>query len=160
FLDTWLPQTLGPAAPKLVINLSVGWSPEFGDQRQASQTIFKLISRARCAGALVFAAAGNRFGGNQQPVYPAPWADKPLPKEGCPKAGGLPVLYAVAGVEVDDGMAGLTRERAIPELFAPGYTLAYREKSAAADPQDGYGGTWLNGSSIATAHVSGLVTRL
>ncbi|WP_428263786.1 S8/S53 family peptidase [Haliangium sp.] len=69
---------------RLIINLSVGWDPDFGgavetsprELRPAIRAVYKALTRAACRGALVIVAAGNAPGGPDPsggPMYPAGW---------------------------------------------------------------------------------------
>src|SRR5262249_30891555 len=77
--------------PNVVINLSVGWEPQwasgfvdtkrsaFGTLRAATTAVYEAIRFASCRGALVVAAAGNTGIGKTGPMYPAAWELQPAP---------------------------------------------------------------------------------
>ncbi|MEO1085725.1 MAG: hypothetical protein AAFY88_15905, partial [Acidobacteriota bacterium] len=84
----------------LVLNLSVGWNPEFGgmetnyaDMPLAVRLVFGAIADATCRGAMVVAATGNRSGGpnaGSGPMLPAAWASRPVPaRMACEGSGPL-----------------------------------------------------------------------
>ena len=73
------------SSPRLVINLSVGWDPLFGGVPGgpvAVQAVYSAIQDARCRGALVIAAAGNRVSGpgvDSGPLLPGGWEEISAP---------------------------------------------------------------------------------
>lgn len=97
-LADWnIARTQKDGPPRLVINLSVGWSPVYEPPASGSPTgeinpatlplharpVYTALARAACAGAVVVAAAGNRdlstgFG----MIYPAAWERAPAPSYG------------------------------------------------------------------------------
>jgi len=188
-----------PVRPPLVVNLSVGWhavhnrlratelrvmSPQqFYSQpvRESDGTalVRAALQRARCAGALVIAAAGNAIGGDRlMPMYPAGWEAEPaLTLTECSKRGlrtrdaidpkpgerGDPLVYAVTAVDDFGSPLGNTR-LAPPELYklpggmAPRAALGYAV--ALKDPRSRGGYTQIySGTSMAAAVFSGLAAR-
>jgi hypothetical protein len=131
-------RTTAPAH-RLVLNLSVGWEPAYGgdyvrDPRELAvpvRAVWSAIARARCAGALVVAATGNRPEGPDAPsgpIYPAAWTTKPAPsaatcralgvRSGVP-ASGEPFVFAVGGVESNDADLSIARRGSRPRVVAP-----------------------------------------
>jgi hypothetical protein len=148
---------------RLVINLSVGWLPYFGGDKGDSplelpgaREVYAAIQKARCRGALVFAAAGNWSGGTQFTtglLYPAGWARFAAPTVNrCSDFLGAapgynssgPLLEAVGGVDGQDQELANARPDSMPRLVAPGFL------GAAADPLGGQIPT-LTGTSVSTA---------
>ncbi len=81
---------------RLVLNLSLGWSPEFGGELvtkpnqpvdltklpQIARPVYDALARATCAGAVVVAAAGNYdLASSGGMTYPAAWESVPAPDE-------------------------------------------------------------------------------
>ena len=124
---------------RLIINLSLGWEPDHGGDytspRQLSapvRAVWSAIARARCLGAAVVVAAGNRVEGPDAPtgpLYPAGWAAKPAPSPSTCRALGAggaaslpstaPLVFAIGGVEPNDADLGMGRADARTELVAP-----------------------------------------
>lgn len=125
---------------RLVINLSLGWERSHGGDYVTSpneleapvRAVWDAIARARCLGAAIIVATGNRTEGPDAvdgPLYPAGWATKPTPTESvCASLGvepepgyaaGEPLVFAAGGVESNDADLGLSRKNARPELVAP-----------------------------------------
>ena len=150
------------AANNLVINLSVGWEPSmFGDAGSgaAVDAVYTALERARCAGALPIAAAGNSSGlrCNEDPLAPASWEQHPRPSLqrcndlGVPNAvqdspgGYSPLVYAVGGLAGPiESMAG-TRNAGKPRLFAPASHVVAGEPMTPS----------MTGTSLAAAATSG-----
>lgn len=168
----------------LVLNLSLGWHPDYGGGggkfdltcRSASDAkgqvppdcvnrtdvhaVYQALRFARCHGALVFAAAGNRFGGGQDngPLYPAAWEASTVGD--CLKDFGVentdveesPVVYAVGAVGADDQPLAIARDNGEPRLVAYGHQF----HGEAAELQ---GLLPLTGTSAAAAIVAGAVAQ-
>lgn len=127
-----------------IINLSLGTA-------NASATLQDAISYAHSKGAVIVAAAGNNYLGNNLPVYPAAY----------------PEVIAVAATTDTDGHASYSSSGVYVDLAAPG-----------GDPSghnDGQPGHWimstyssggdatyarLAGTSQASAHVAGVAALL
>lgn len=163
---------LMPPAQRLVINLSVGWDPLFGGVPGgpvAVQAVKSAIEDARCRGALVFAAAGNRVSGpgsTSGALLPGGWEELPAP--GFTTCGALleaanppdsndfpsgqqsyfPLVYSAAAVKNNNEPAA-QRPGGEPPL------VAFGDHAVATDPIAGPGPTaTLTGSSVASAVVS------
>lgn len=126
-------------AHRLIINLSLGWEPAHGGDYTSPQqlsapirAVWSAIARARCLGAAVVVATGNRVEGPDAPtgpMYPAGWATKPAPSPStCRTLGAIgssslgstaPLVFAVGGVEPNDTDLGMGRADARPEWVAP-----------------------------------------
>jgi hypothetical protein len=152
---------------RLIVNLSVGWLPVFGGDRGDSplelpgaREVYAAIQKARCKGALIFAAAGNWSGGTQfttGPLYPAGWSRFAAPganKCGVDFGGVTPgynetgsLLEAVGGVDGRDQILPNARPNSMPRMVAPGFL------GAAADPLGAQIPT-LTGTSVSTAVAS------
>lgn len=153
---------------RLVINLSLGWEPDHGGAYTSSprelsapvRAVWESIARARCAGAAVVAAVGNRPEGPDAPrgaMFPAAWAEKPAPSPSTCRALGVaspagsslgtePLVFAASGLEPNDEDLGLAREGARAELAAPASHAVVRDGSQPSALQ--------TGSSVAAAVVS------
>ena len=125
---------------RLVINLSLGWEESHGGAYSDDPSslpapvlsVWEAIARARCHGAVVVAAAGNRVEGPDSetgPTYPAAWAMNTVPSEaqcaslGAPSVSSYdedaPLVYAVGGLESNDKDLSIGRADARPEFVAP-----------------------------------------
>lgn len=154
---------------KLIVNLSLGWSKEFGGSavntmRVPVRAAYLAAREARCQGALLVASAGNRGekrrGGAgtteiNGALYPAAW--EKLAPGACPLAADeyMPLVYAVGGVTGEGAPLGNARPASLPRLLAPGENAALLNR---ADDRDiGVQGTLpATGSSVSAAVVSGL----
>lgn len=150
----------------LVMNLSVGWDPEWGgggddpsDWTPPIQALYASLEFSKCEGALAFAAAGNKIGGptsDMYPLYPAGWGVLDFDVTVCPSYGvgypvtylnDTPLIYAVGGV--DDGNRLLVNSRADsqPRLVAYGdHATVTDVHGALTDP--------MTGTSVSTVLVS------
>lgn len=166
----------------LVLNLSLGWHPAYGGQRLPRsawsadiQAVFDASVNARCQGALILAAAGNRSGGPSHavgPILPAAWArdkdallvnevDGPKsceeilygPGGNWPGGTGpvigddVQLLWAVGGVDEQSHDIAVSRDFSRPPF------VAYGEDGSVTDdfgvPTNG-----LTGTSVATVVAS------
>ncbi len=161
-VDAWRAAAL--PGQNLVINMSVGWNPEFGgleadpqDMPMPVRLVYDAIVDARCRGALVIAAAGNRTGGPDSgtgPMMPAAWAVRSVPWAGAcglsPSktnfSGPLnqPLLYAVGGVESDGEPLVNSRAYSVPER------VAFGDHAVVVAHTDDAPTALLTGSSVAT----------
>lgn len=125
----------GPA--KLVLNLSVGWPPEWfgGGETEASpgvDAVETALRYARCRGALIIVAAGNDTKDCQSgPTAPALWETRPSPTadecftdfqiSGAPvPASQRPLVFAVGGTELNGRALEVGRPDGRPRLAAIG----------------------------------------
>jgi hypothetical protein len=134
-VDAW---QRGPATP-LILNLSLGWQPEYGGAPGAAsgwpvavQLVHAALTDAACRGALSVAAAGNDTGGpsgRTGPLYPGGWEVLTLSAADCAaRVGGVasqftaledqPLLYAVGGVTEDGYELAMSREGSLPPRAA------------------------------------------
>lgn len=147
-LGDW--EKASPGAGPLILNLSVGWDPaSSGD----SSLVAEQLVRARCAGALIFAAVGNRHPRvcTSGPTGPASLASSPSAAT-CEATGKPPSSPLVVPVSaVDHAGQPLDLSRANAPLAALGVD--------AVVPLDGRYYGPMSGSSVATAVVSGLAAR-
>ncbi len=156
---------------KLVINLSVGWeASKFGGEGPTAatmpapvQAVHRALQYARCEGAVIVAAAGNKAGNEcvPGPLAPALWENHPGPTRlacqadyattppGTWEPASARLVHAVAGVAYDDAPLYNARPDSRARLAAPAYV-------AVADRGGGVTAA-LTGSSVAAATVSGIV---
>lgn len=142
-LATAIHRASDAAEGNLVINLSLGWHPDFALRNPDSETpAFKTqtlaveaaLNWARCHGALVIAAAGNSDDGPDvdstsllsDPMYPARLDQR----RGWTCFGRRaeveePVVYAVGAVGPGDLDVANTRERAVAALVGPGHAVTF-----------------------------------
>jgi len=150
---------------KLVVNLSVGWEPEpdeFGAPTPAVQAVRDAIAIARCRGALVVAASGNRPVGTcfDQPTGPGGWESQPGPSAAQCNGLGIanpavpnplpayyPFLYAATPTDWLGNNLASYREGSNARLAATGFA-GFEEIG-----NDSFGPT--TGSSVSTAVISG-----
>lgn len=153
--------------PKLILNLSIGWSARWGPlphlANHGPNAVLDALRFASCEGALIVAAAGNAGHGPTAsigPTYPAAWADEPAPdatacgtdyrmSSGPAPAAGLfrPLVFAVSGVDGRDEALVNARPGALARLVAPG------QLGRVSDPDGGHT-LPLTGSSVAAAVAS------
>lgn len=174
----WQAVTSRAVAPRLVLNLSVGWDASHGgayekDFRElnvASQAVYAALLEASCMGALSIASAGNRSAPDDSGImYPAGWEAVVAPDEQqCANLGWRerpnqlpvfksatsyrPLVYAIGGVDAQDQPLTNARPLAQPRLVA--HALAV----VAEDPPRGGWTSSLTGSSLAAAVSSGVAT--
>lgn len=135
-VETWKATDWGGEPAKLIINLSVGWDRlSFGDVSDPSlrpgvAAVYAAIEYARCHGALVIAAAGNRgYTCETGPVAPAAWEQYPAPGNArcsalgapTPPPSGIgysPLVYSVGGLTRDHEEMPRSRFAGKPRLAA------------------------------------------
>jgi hypothetical protein len=135
--------------PPMVINLSLGWSGDFGGPADEPQdvaehsapvrAVYDALAFASCAGALIVAAAGNDGGGPVRPngaMYPAGWETLPAPTvaecdimngagfAGWDGTGYAPLVHAVGAVDSEDWPVVNARAGAQPRLVAAGQSVS------------------------------------
>ncbi len=134
---------------RLVLNLSLAWSPELdGSPLGQSWTgnridrllypdtaaVYDALRDAQCRGAIVVTASGNRMGNPNErgPLLPAAWAHPPLSDAAACSAylGGnaderhtQPLLYAVGGVDADAKALAVGLPDSAPALVAYGHNI-------------------------------------
>lgn len=156
----------GRPTQRLVLNLSLGWPAVFGDVAGAAggqdaapaQAVFDAVYDARCKGALVIAAAGNRAGGpndlDRGALLPAAWERFEFDRKWCddadPEAEQVlgPLVYAVGGVDADGRTLANARLGSEPPRVAFADHARVRTAVPAAP------GETLTGSSVASLVVS------
>ncbi len=113
-------------APR-ILALSIGAEPGYevlsdGSPRPSADALRRALDAAVCGyQALVFASAGNATGGpgaSAGPMLPGAWASDVA---SC----GEPLLYAVGAVDPSDQPLQLGRVGGMPELVAPGRSVAF-----------------------------------
>lgn len=165
-VESWLDDPV--RSDRLVLNLSMAWHGEWGgaDPRQAAaretpadvMAVFDAIVYARCSGALVVAAAGNRTGCgfDDAPMYPAAWEAVRIGPNQCGPwllerfypQDDVPLVYAVGGLVEQDAPIAIGRDGNTPHLAA--YA---RNVSVPAS------GETITGTSVASALVAADVAR-
>ena len=152
----------------LVLNLSIGWDPEWGGDLAdrpvwppAIEALYRALQYAKCEGALTFAAAGNKLGGpttDTDPLFPAGWGKGVFDPTLCAadySVTGVPVLhlldtplvYAVGGVDHENRALVVSRPNSQPEHVAFGDHGAVTDVFGnLTDP--------MTGTSVSTAVVS------
>lgn len=160
---------------RLVINLSVGWESRFNLYmgtgslpKGAVGMVYDALRYARCNGALIFAAAGNK--GNSAyddgPIFPAAWASDLAPDTTA--CAGIetdydndvranptdPLVIPVAGLTRHDAPLHNARNNTRTPLAGPGANIAVW------DAPNGEMRPALTGSSMATAAVSAVAATM
>ena len=142
-----------PPNEKWVLNLSIGWEPEyatytFRDDKSplalAVRAVRDEIEDAACNGHLVIAASGNKAGSSTLstgPMFPAAWEGELTQACGSPPVQ-RPLIYAVGGVDASGLPLVNARPASSPRL------AAYGDHAAAVGP-DGTLSAILTGSSVA-----------
>ena len=147
------------SADNLVINLSVGFEPQYASgawgQRTAVQALEAALDDAACQGALTFAAVGNAEGGELVapqvgPVYPAGFAPQ---ASSC----GSPLVHPVGGVDARDEPIAATRVGGRAGLVAPA-RLATVDLALLDAQQDA--SSLMTGTSFGAAAASGIAALL
>lgn len=160
----------GPGQDRVLINISVGWPPEFGgsftfDNWQTLsppvRAVYSVLNWVSCRGGLIVAAAGNNPGGTSLPgaAYPAMWELKPAPNAarcatlansfpGPSTSTYRPLVFASTGVDQRDFVLATTRAGGIAQLVAPA-------AHTALDDNGSYTGTYV-GSSLAAANTTAI----
>jgi len=152
----------------LVMNMSIGWDPEWGGDLAdrtvwppAIEALYRALQYAKCEGALTFAAAGNKLGGpttDSEPLYPAGWGKEPFASTVCGTEYGVtgvpvahltdtPLVYAVGGVDEANRSLIVSRPNSQPQHVAYGDHGAVMDVyGTLTDP--------MTGTSVSTAVVS------
>lgn len=140
----------------LVINLSLGWDPSYGNafgdsKRVSAYAVYVPLQVAACQDYLVVAAAGNRARVDQGtgPMLPAGWEGAPRVCQ--PTLNYAPLVHAIGGLTPDDEPMSLSRLVARPPLAAPA-SLATTVLGNGAYTDV------LSGSSVAAASVAGIAS--
>jgi hypothetical protein len=170
-VDDWL--DTAPPGQRLVLNLSLGWLPEFGGAEPPGsmpvpvQAVLRALQYASCEGALVLAASGNAKNGPDQPVgplYPGGWERLSAPRAGaCNTMLGMPpdpgifppppdrrsVVLAAGGVRNNDEPLFNARPGGEPRA------VAFADHAVTQAPASPDGRTSvMTGTSVAAAVVS------
>ncbi len=149
-VDAW-----EPTEARLILNLSFGWEPNMGADESL---VTAAIAKARCKGALVFAAVGNRHP-RACPIGPtAPAAFSTWTFE-CHESGAVakpssgtaqPLVHAVSPVDATGRPLPLSRASA--PIAALGTNAMIHDGTNYLGP--------MSGSSVATALASGMAARI
>lgn len=171
-VDDWKPNA---ANERLIINISAGWDPIWGGAATPNgavtgtpELVLESVQYAHCAGAVVFAAAGNRttpFGSAapETAIYPAAWTTLPAPTpDQCAALGvadakpdaAAPLLHAVGGLDLLGGPLMTGRPNALPPLATVGINVVRHEPYGAPHHTP-----TLTGTSMSTAAVSGVAAH-
>jgi hypothetical protein len=183
-VDAWRTRVSRDAVKRpLVLNLSLGWEPAnyLGVQTNTAtsvlssflatnitnvpqRSVFQALQYASCAGALIFAAAGNASegpGATKTLMYPAAFESIPAPTaQQCKAAGfsytatapstaGARLVYAVGGLDARDADLYNARTLGLPRLAAYGDSVSVTRAPALG----GRTGV-MTGTSMATAVAS------
>jgi len=161
-IERW--QNFDPGA-KLVLNLSVGWNGERGndlsaktasDLETSSELVYNALRIAEHLGVLVVASAGNRTGGEEStsPLLPAGWE---LRRPSWLRIPLCKVVYAVGGVD----WQGLPLPNSRPG--GKPWRVAYGDHGVARTSVSGFAGTgageptkMYTGTSVSAAVVSSI----
>lgn len=171
----WLKDSKKGGDPaRLVINLSLGWDavhggPFYKDPSELSpdaRAVYDALRFARCADALVVAAAGNRsLASDTGPMYPAGWEAMSAPTPNAckrlgfrpavqpsplTKGGYHPLVYAVSGVDEGDRPLPTTRSGGQARIVAHAMSVVTDDPVRPPHPPI------LSGTSMASAVVSGI----
>ncbi len=149
------------AAQHLVINISLGYDPEWsvdaaGGINAPTEKLAAALHRATCAGALVIAASGNTSFGpsdasgyRNAPMYPA--AFMPKTDVNCAQGSARDrLVYALGAVDERDMPVQNMRREALPELAAMGAGVAFDNTTSPANPS-AVGMPRMTGSSLGAA---------
>ncbi len=185
-VDAWRVQTARDSVKRpLVLNLSLGWEPAsyLGLSTNTAtaplstflatnitnvpqRSVFQALQYASCAGAIIFAAAGNASegaGATKTLMYPAAFESIPAPTaQQCKLAGfGYPavapattaarLVYAVGGLDAADADIYNARALGLPRLAAYGDAVSVGRASALG----GHTGV-MTGTSMSTAVASAI----
>lgn len=167
------------SAPRLVLNLSIGWNRLTQDtgslDRGPARSILSALQYASCQGALVFVAAGNNPdegcpANHTGPLAPAsfeefhapteqecvlmgfasPWANN-YPVHGS-QSGYEPLVHAVGGVDEYDRPLINARLDGMPRMLALGSNGVVAEPGESFEP--------LTGTSVSAAVASGIAALI
>lgn len=146
---------------KLIINLSIGWEPEFERERvNTDGPVFAALQQAASDGALIIAAAGNRSSFAKEYsglMYPAAYAGQ---KWDCGLVTPCPLLIPVSGVDQNDNPIVVARQFGITPLLAPALAaLGNPQFLAPAAPADAKF-TSMTGTSVSAALVTAAAARV
>jgi hypothetical protein len=150
----------GDTGNRLILNLSLGYHPEFGtiptsddvyQWRIHTRAILAALNYATCRGAIAIVAAGNSEEGPEpdgRAMYPAAlgsnsaWtcSTSPTPR------WDVPLAYPASGVDAFDRDLPNARNEARAPLVAPAFAVAVADPSVALPP--------MTGSSFGAAGVS------
>ncbi|PRQ09755.1 S8/S53 family peptidase [Enhygromyxa salina] len=129
-VDDWDTTDWNGLKPKLILSLSLGWEPEFGElatDSPAVAAVHTALEYASCHGAIIIAAAGNQGHlCSTGPLLPGAWEQHPAPDAarcaalGAPipavSAAYRPLLYSIGGLDHDLAPMPRTREDGMPRL--------------------------------------------
>lgn len=170
-IGLWQPER---AQRSLVLNLSIGWDPDWGGNvldrpawPPAIEALYRSLEWAKCQGALTFVASGNKYGGptdDSGPLYPAGWGTEQFSSASCASEYGMigatvsyledtPLVYAVGGVNGANQPLALSRSDSQPRL------VAFGDHGAALDTTGALTDA-LAGTSVSTAVVSAAASAL
>ena len=164
----------------LIINLSLGWvNPMMGGDRgdivrfrpevPAAAAVHEALQYARCRGAAIFTAAGNRVGAfdgryEEGPIRPSHWSqDQFVDATVCldefglsnPLMGTVPLVTAIGAVGDGAQRLGVYRNDSEPNLVANGMAVV-----VPTQPNSGRPTALLSGSSASVAVASALLAAL
>jgi hypothetical protein len=151
---------------RLIINLSLGWDKAYSGRtistlRMPARAVWAAIRDARCKGALVVAAAGNRGRrADSGAMFPAAWEAQPLtcrvPADAPPAGVYAPLVFAVGGVDGADEALAVSRPLSTPRLVTPAAVVSVTHVGEANDVDELISADVVSGTSVSAAVVSGL----
>jgi hypothetical protein len=165
-VNAWSADVLANGPSKLILNLSIGWDPTYGDlgDSAAVDAVHVALQYASCKGAIIVASAGNEDQScSVGPLLPGGWELQAAPSTGleCHEigAGGLtphgggyrPLVYSVGGLRYEDQVMPGSRPDGMPRLAA---------SSTHAVVGDVAPTTALTGTSVSSAVVAGTAALL
>ncbi|MEM9073593.1 MAG: S8/S53 family peptidase [Myxococcota bacterium] len=154
-----LAQAIANTTGAQILNLSVGWHPQFnttpsGTERAAVEAVRAALNHAVCQGTLVVAAAGNRgldVDDNTGMFYPAAFED-----EGAWSCTAN-LANAVGALDLEDDDSLQSRDAGQPQLAAFAVGITSSGGSHPSNSGTSYGAATVSGiAALAWAHASHL----
>ncbi|KIG18421.1 hypothetical protein DB30_00706 [Enhygromyxa salina] len=129
-IEDWRTTNWGQQTPKVVLNMSLGWDPEFGElavDSPAVAAVYTALEYASCNGAIIIAAAGNQGHlCSTGALLPGAWEEHAAPSQARCNALGVaspapttnyrPLVYSVGGLDHALSPMPGSREDGMPRL--------------------------------------------